>query len=403
MSYDVEGRMSHIDSTALTTTADYTYDGEGHRIISTINNITTHYVYDAFGNLAAEYGGSNTDSGTQYLTTDHLGSTRLITGSSPVAVKARIDYTPFGEEVAVSGCGLTGPERSPRCDIPGYLPAVGSSVATNVRLRFTGKERDLRSDDTPYGLDYFGARYFSSAQGRFTSPDPKQFTARHLSYPQKWNKYAYVQNNPLTSIDPDGLDDYKIFIGAPEGGGGGNWKRAELAARANGHTLQVFPGDKATLKNYNRALGDPNSRVIFIGHSTHDAQGTNGVQLFNGISAGTASQTTDQAASATVTGVTVNANTVGLFACDTKTIMGQYTTDNPNTSVVGVDSGKNKETSIEALGASAAAFVAADAVARPAGGQAQPNAPNPVAAANSALQQNKRKEDLDGDKIIRKP
>jgi RHS repeat-associated protein len=32
--------------------------------------------------------------------------------------------------------------------------------------RFTGKERDAET-----GLDYFGARYLSSAQGRFTSPD----------------------------------------------------------------------------------------------------------------------------------------------------------------------------------------------------------------------------------------
>lgn len=56
------------------------------------------------------------------------------------------------------------------------------------------------------GLDYFGARYFSSAQGRFTSPDPfniitqaedrKQFDA-YLSQPQNWNRYAYVWNNPL--------------------------------------------------------------------------------------------------------------------------------------------------------------------------------------------------------------
>lgn len=35
------------------------------------------------------------------------------------------------------------------------------------RSRSTGKERDAET-----GLDYFGARYMSSAQGRFTSPDP---------------------------------------------------------------------------------------------------------------------------------------------------------------------------------------------------------------------------------------
>ena len=33
-------------------------------------------------------------------------------------------------------------------------------------VRFSGKERDAET-----GLDYFGVRYFSSAQGRMTSPD----------------------------------------------------------------------------------------------------------------------------------------------------------------------------------------------------------------------------------------
>jgi hypothetical protein len=43
------------------------------------------FVYDAFGNLAAEYGGPVGPTGTQYLTSDHLGSTRLVTDSSGAA------------------------------------------------------------------------------------------------------------------------------------------------------------------------------------------------------------------------------------------------------------------------------------------------------------------------------
>ena len=73
--------------------------------------------------------------------------------------------------------------------------------------RFTGKERDAET-----GLDFFGARYMSSAQGLFTSPDPKQFSARTISNPQKWNKYAYTLNNPLASIDPDGREEIKLTV-----------------------------------------------------------------------------------------------------------------------------------------------------------------------------------------------
>ncbi len=85
------------------------------------------------------------------------------------------------------------------------------------------------------GLDYFGARYFSGAQGRFTSPDEWQggivdpFTGHDIEQPgplpyaditdpQTLNKYAYVRNNPLRYVDPDGhafgLDD---LVGAAVG------------------------------------------------------------------------------------------------------------------------------------------------------------------------------------------
>jgi RHS repeat-associated protein len=53
------------------------------------------------------------------------------------------------------------------------------------------------------GLDYFGARYFSGAQGRFTSPDPPVMSL-DISNPQSWNKYAYAFNRPLALDDPDG-------------------------------------------------------------------------------------------------------------------------------------------------------------------------------------------------------
>jgi RHS repeat-associated protein len=74
----------------------------------------------------------------------------------------------------------------------------------------TSKERDAET-----GLDYFLARYYSGAEGRFSSPDPlvipklgRRVFLAHLSDPQTWNKYAYVMNNPLTRTDPTGLDFY---------------------------------------------------------------------------------------------------------------------------------------------------------------------------------------------------
>jgi RHS repeat-associated protein len=81
----------------------------------------------------------------------------------------------------------------------------------------TLKERDIETD-----LDYFLARYYSAAQGRFTSNDPYNIILEveasadisaqkarvkliaYLSQPQQWNRYAYTINNPLKYIDPTG-------------------------------------------------------------------------------------------------------------------------------------------------------------------------------------------------------
>ena len=69
--------------------------------------------------------------------------------------------------------------------------------------RSTGKERDAES-----GNDYFEARYYSSAMGRFMSPDwsaqEEPVPYANLEDPQSLNLYGYVGNNPLSRVDKDG-------------------------------------------------------------------------------------------------------------------------------------------------------------------------------------------------------
>jgi RHS repeat-associated protein len=88
------------------------------------------------------------------------------------------------------------------------------------------------------GLDYFEARYFSSAQGRFTGPDPyniiteaedrKHFDT-YISQPQNWNRYAYVWNNPLRYVDPHGETVYVVgYTSGNPDGGDDEFKKAAL-------------------------------------------------------------------------------------------------------------------------------------------------------------------------------
>jgi RHS repeat-associated protein len=80
-------------------------------------------------------------------------------------------------------------------------PTLAAVFDEPRHYKFTGKERDSET-----GLDYFGARYYGSNMGRFTSVDPIWITKERLLDPQRLNLYAYGLNNPLRFIDPDGMD-----------------------------------------------------------------------------------------------------------------------------------------------------------------------------------------------------
>jgi RHS repeat-associated protein len=82
--------------------------------------------------------------------------------------------------------------------------ACAFSTASSFPPHSTGKERDAES-----GNDYFLARYYNSATGRFLSPDWDAKSSDPVPYakldnPQSLNLYAYVLNNPVDKTDPDG-------------------------------------------------------------------------------------------------------------------------------------------------------------------------------------------------------
>jgi RHS repeat-associated protein len=207
MAYDAAGNlMSYASSTytydqenRLSSTAgmSYTYDANGERALKS-NTSTGAAVKrywsmggntlaegDGSGNLTAEYiyfGGKRVAridlpaNTVHYYLSDHLGSTSLV-ASATGTVEEESDYYPFGTEVVVTS-GVN-------------------------ELKFTGKRRDTESQ-----LDYFGARYYSNAEGRFMTPDwaarPATVPYAVLVDPQSLNLYSYVRNRPVTSVDPDG-------------------------------------------------------------------------------------------------------------------------------------------------------------------------------------------------------
>jgi RHS repeat-associated protein len=107
--------------------------------------------------------------GTFFLLTDQVGSLRVVADTSGNVVK-RIDYDSFGNIIADSN--------------PGF----------SVPFGFAG---GLHDRDT--GLVRFGYRDYSPELGRFVSKDPLDFAGGDT------NLYAYVSNDPVNFVDPQGL------------------------------------------------------------------------------------------------------------------------------------------------------------------------------------------------------
>jgi len=74
-------------------------------------------------------------------------------------------------------------------------------------FRYTGQ----RSEETGFGLYYYGARWYDSSLSRFVQEDT--IIPQHQGV-QAWDRYAYVNNNPLVYTDPSGhaaCSDYGEF------------------------------------------------------------------------------------------------------------------------------------------------------------------------------------------------
>ncbi len=110
-------------------------------------------------------------------------STRAV--MSGTSVVARHDFLPFGEEIG-AGTGL-------RTTLQGF------GATDRIRQRYAMTERD----DTT-GLDHTWWRKYESLAGRWTSPDP-YLGSMSVANPQSFNRFAYVNNDPINLVDPSSL------------------------------------------------------------------------------------------------------------------------------------------------------------------------------------------------------
>jgi len=191
--YDAEGHIIKVDGGQ---TATYIYDGGGQRVQKITATTSSSFLYDPDGHVIAEINAF----GAWIRTEVYLGGRHLATysnGSSGNTYLIQADWT-GSERARVLPSGDT---FETCISLPFGDGQNCNGSADPSPDHFTGKERDAESS-----LDDFGARHYTSAMGRFMSPDPAGILAAKLTGPQTFNRYSYALNTPVTAIDPDGLD-----------------------------------------------------------------------------------------------------------------------------------------------------------------------------------------------------
>lgn len=148
-----------------------------------------------------------------YDLADGLGCIMAVTDNAGNVVK-RVAYQAYGKPVFENA--VTG--------------STASWSAPGNRYSYTGREYESAT-----GLYYYRARWYDAETGRFTPKDPIGFEGGDT------NLYAYVADNPLSSIDPSGL--------------------ARIEVSLSDDTLTVYDDKGIELMKANIIHGCPNSKT----------------------------------------------------------------------------------------------------------------------------------------------
>ncbi|MFB3883455.1 MAG: RHS repeat domain-containing protein [Armatimonadota bacterium] len=188
MTYDDESRLTSVTSPAGS--ESFIYNALGQRMKLTVGTAVTRYVYDGdrvleeTDNAGAVLARYTTAAGSYYAPLLHL-------------------YRASGSLSRLPMYDLTGSLR-------GLVDATGA-VTDTYSLELFGKQRaSTGSTPNPYrfggawgyingssGLQQLGARFYWPEIGRFIQQDP-------IGEGMNW--YGYVEGNPVTAIDPTGLE-----------------------------------------------------------------------------------------------------------------------------------------------------------------------------------------------------
>ncbi len=211
--YDVANRM--VSAVVSGGTETYAYDAENKRISKiSASGGQTIYIYGAFGEKLAVAAGGGTAGPQNSVGQGGTGPSSLVSVNNVYfagrLIKQGADasghpdyYASVYTNVAVDRLGsvltpVNGQSTPPASTR--YLPFGEELAATgNDVVKFATYTRDGST-----GLDYADQRFYTSQFGRFMSADPSSRNVNGVN-PQSWNRYNYVNGDPVNKQDPNGL------------------------------------------------------------------------------------------------------------------------------------------------------------------------------------------------------
>lgn len=181
--YDALGRMVETENGSAY--AEYIYRPSGDKLAILNGGTLVKSVFPLPGGGSAVY----SSTGLEFIRhKDWLGNSRLATTWAH-GIYSKEAYAPFGEPYNEAGTQ----DRS-----------------------FTGQD-----PDTTQGIYDFMFRRYDSTAGRWLSPDPAGWEVVDQTDPQSFDRYAYVENDPMSFVDPLGLTCYISSDGTLQDDGDG--------------------------------------------------------------------------------------------------------------------------------------------------------------------------------------
>jgi RHS repeat-associated protein len=203
MTYDNSGNLTDAGGGWI-----FTYDATGQQATSAMGNVQMYYDGDRLRGKKSENGVV-----TYYLRSSVLGGQVVAELSGGTWTRG---YVYFGGEIlAVQQSGVHWMHQDPVAKSKRVTNGSGAVVST-IELDPWGGETNRSSSEafqprkfTTYEQDSIGSheamnRRYNRWWARFEQPDPYG-GSYDLGDPQSFNRYSYVQNDPVSFVDPSGL------------------------------------------------------------------------------------------------------------------------------------------------------------------------------------------------------